>query len=738
MSRLAAVLLGLGSGLYFSALQRILASLFWPRLGGGLFLLALLGAAAGAAAAFLLAKGERKVGGGHPGWGHIFWGAASIVVLAALSTEIGGGWAGMPGEGPGIPVSLCFLLAAPPFLTMTLLFAGKDSRSTLRGAGLFLVALGAGVLFSSLVPGLHPRLLALTGVLIGILPPITGGAAVPRGERAGAGLLAAAALWLMVPSLTPLSYGTGRGGGPPSVTEVAWSGESRLEFPSGDVAGHRLTISGGLREILFGGEGKKELAVPLDGGADGRLEAVCVGFPDGAIVRRILSEGGEVLILERDPVLAREILRRSPQLREDPRVRVKTGDPRRFLAGHSRKFDLLVLGESPTPAAHLSSAWASREDYLATVEAFRVYAGSLHPRGLLFAERPATARVVTALREATADSEIPFADRVIVLGRRGRLTAQSYYRPAGFSPGDLVELNRHSLRRKVKIFTSPETRRKWNLYYSLVRGDLLQGYYFTSPQDLSPARDEQPFAWNLERLMISPSGPPLPEEEGHQPEKWRLRFIPPGDGIFWIVIAAGFLLLLILTLFPLAVFEHRTGLAGHALPYLWLFLLLGAASSAILRALCGWGRWVASPAGTATWLPGLFLAAAGAGWLIAPERRRAWKAAGFPLALLALCFAAAGYGLPSLREAPVAAGIVMAAALALGSGFGAGRLVGSCIGSADEVLPGTSSWFVSLLLLGGVTAWSVSGLAAAAFGFPALWMCAAAALLGASWSGRRL
>lgn len=746
MRSLADALLGAGAGLYLCALQRMLVSLFWPLAGGGLFVLSLHGAAAGAAAVFLLRGDGRRTPSGRdwPGWINLSWGMAALVVLFTLSGGISGGGPGMTLRPEELSFPRALLLSAPSFLAAVGLFAGSREGLFHGRVSPFLLSFGAAVAASAALSSLHPRTLAISGILLGTLPSVFPGGQRFLRFRVAALFFMAVAVLLAVPGITPLRYQSRTGsaaeedGGVWRERTVAWGREGRLETSSRAEGWGVLSVSGGLREITYGALGRKDLAVPLDPGEDGTLDVLFVGFPTGPLLGELIGLSSDIEIVEADPAILREILRHKPELEEAAKITLEKGDVRRFLAGSERKYDLIVLGGSPTRAAHLASALAFTEDYLTTVETFTTFISHLSPRGLLFGERPGTGRIVSTLREAAQGGEVPFADKVVVLGQKGRLVAQCYFRPSGFDRGDLRQVNRHAGEKGGEIFYSPETRRKWNLYYNLVRGETPHGYYFTSPQDLSPARDERPFFDHLERLMISPAGRPLPEELGHQPETWKLQFIPPSDGFYWKVVAAGLFIFPLTVLLPAVLFAHRTGCGRHALPYPWFFLLLGTALAAALRSLLAYGRWLDFAGGAAAWIPGLFIISVGAGWLKKAPRDLAWKRAGLPLALLLALFGLGGYSLSAPAGGSGAGGLLIPAALSIAMGVLAGRFLGSHLESAGAVLPGTTPWHGSVLLLGTVTGWALANLTAVIFGFPLIWLLGAASLTAAAWWGRRL
>lgn len=720
-----AALIGAGAGLHLVATARILDVLFWPRAGGALFLLTLLGAAVGAAALFLT-KDRRKEEKGDDGRGWIFllWGAAASGALLAMAAAVERGRAGIP-DGPGdFPAVLVFSLALPPALaSAALLREGAPSGGRIAP---FLISLGAALGVSSTV-AVDPVFLGLAGVLLGTFPALR---SVGKGaflQRTGAILLLAGAVYLLTAGYRD---DPGRPG-----ESTNWSRQGKLAVVEGADGWGIMDVSGGLRQIMYRAPSARPPAFHPRPGADGTIDVISIGFPRADLLRWLLRKEASVVVHEPDRILAEEIRRRRPDLNSDGKVQFHEGDLRRFLAGKEGTFDLVILGAAPTPVSYLSSATAFREDYTTTVEAFRTYIRALAPKGLLFSERPGNGRVVTTLREAAQPGAIPFSRQVVVMGRKRRLVTQCWFSPSGFAGGDLKRMNSYTLRKGLEIFISPQTRRNWSLYYNLVHGDTVRGYYFTTSRDLSPARDDRPFFGHYERLMISPTGKALPEELGLWEEEWGLRFIPPGDRALWLIPAAGLLLLPLMILLPAAVMAHRNGLARHGMRYPWIFLLLGLSLSAALRALAGYGHLSGSAGGGGIPTTAIFLAASGAGWMLRPPRDAAWRRAGIPLALLLAVMGIGGYAVESPRGMTGAFLVILLASL---TGLAAGRLSGSLLHSADDVLEGTLPWYASFLLLGAVTGWALSTLAAVFFGFPVIWLVAGAGLLTAARAGRKL
>jgi hypothetical protein len=483
--------------------------------------------------------------------------------------------------------------------------------------------------------------------------------------------------------------------------------------------------------------------VPVYRGEDGSLDVLAVGFPGEESLRGFLrKERVSLTIVEPDGAVAATVVELWPELKAaqaERRAAVLVESPRWFLEKTEQRYDVIVLAAA-SPTAYVSGALAFKEEYLYTEEAFRSYAGHLAPRGLLLVRRSGNGRVVSTLRNAVGGGTGPaFAERVVVVGSKGRLVSALYYRPSGFSGGDLDRLEHAVGKRGEEIFYGPRTKRKWNLYLSLVRGERRGGYYFSSPQDLSPARDDRPFFDHFERLMISPTGPPLPEERGRLSGDWRLRFVPPGDGIFWAVLLFGIVLVPVAVLLPLGVYHHRTGLARHALPAWGLLFLSGMAAAACLRALLGYSRWFEPFPGSPGWAAGLAFIGAGAGWWavsVSADRR---GGALLRLAALTGLFGVAGYPLGRmLLPAGPEVWAVLVGALAFGAGAIAGAAVGGALKASVTVFPGAGPVFTGAVAYGAALSWAASNLLAVTFGFPLVWLTAAALSLWALRSGRGL
>ncbi len=676
---ITSIILGAATGIYLLAIEGRLVTLFWPRAGDGLFILSLGGAGCGAVAVFLLAGRSGRERPGRPWWIFPLWALAALSSLLAFSCGVEVRPAAGDGLLKSIPLLLYLILAAPLFLAAVGVLAGRGGTMR-RRVGFFTMALGGAMVIGSLVSG-------------------------PS--------------WLQFPC-------------------------EEVVFAPHDEGWTHVTIDGGAGENILRPPQAEAPAVPLSRGGDDFFDILFIGFPKGTFLKNYLElDKARVTILEPDTVLVREALRYWPELREagEGRIRFAAGSPRHFLEKSDERYDLIALVGTATRLAHLARALSFRENYLLTVEAFRLYTDRLASGGLLFFQGAGVSRVVTTLREAVGDDgETPFGKEVIVIGKKGGLVSQCYYRPGGYRGyGREVrrELYEFLKRTRSKMFY-PLSSRRYNPYPEFVGGDRVRENYYSTPLDLSPTHDSRPFFGHFGRLQISPPAPPPPDEWGHHPAEGRLRFIPPEDRLMWAVLAVSALLTALAVVVPLGFFHHRTGLAGHAWPYALVFVLLGAAMAAGLRSIAAYGRWLDPLPGESAWAAALSLAAFGTGLWRSSWRNRQVGVIVPP----ALLFAFVGLGGYSLRPLASASGAIFTgiflSALAAVAGWMVGRAVGAFLGRAEETLPGTAPWYVAVFLLAAVTAWSASEIVAVTFGFPLLWLLAAAALIAVLRAGRGL
>jgi hypothetical protein len=693
----SSILLGTGTALYLIAIGQRLTTLFWPRGGAGLFMLALCGAGLGAAAVFLLTGRGGRGRQGRTWWILPLWALATLSSLFAFNCGVAIVRPVKDGILESISPLLYLVLTAPLFLAAVGVLAGRK-RGAGRRAGLFAIALG---------------------VTMAVVPFFSGPS------------------WFPFPCEEDSRF-------PTASTSATGSDGSRLVFEPHEGGWTLVTIDGGVQENILSPMQAEAPAVPLTQGGDDFFDILFVGFPKGTYLKNYLDrEKTRVTVLEPDTVLVRESLRYWPELREagEGRIRFVGGSPRRFLEGRADRYDLIALVDTATSAAHLARALSFRENYLFTVEAFRLYTDRLAPRGLLFVEKAGVGRVVTTLREAVgSEGETPFGREILVIGKKGGLVSQCYYRRGGYK--GYGRDTRRALYRFLKETGAemffPQSSPRSNAYLDLVDNDQVRPHYVAGPLDLSPTRDRRPFFEHFGRVQLSPPAHPTPDEQGHHPEDWRIGVVPPEDRLMWSVLALSAFLTSLAVLVPLGFLHHRTGLAGHAWPYALVFLLLGAAMAASLRSVAACSRWLDPLPGEAAWAAALSLTVFGAGLWRSSWRNRHVRVI-VPASLLFCFVGLGGYSLPlpALVSGTVPA-VTILAALAAATGLFMGRAVGIFLSLAEETLPGTTPWHLAVFLLAAVAAWSASEIVAVTFGFPLLWLLAAAALLGAHRVGRGL
>lgn len=681
MAAVSAAFAGAALALFAVALGNGLAALYWPQAALGVLVLDVVsgGLAALAVALAPAAWGERVRRGGAA-----LLGLAGVLALASF------------------PVLRTIAAGLPP---------------------------GAGPL------GLTPHFLVLTVAPFVIVAAVLA-AWLQAGERrrfawlmagAGAGWLAAAALaGTQVPLRAP------------------WFGGHLLEFTPGADGSSRLAIDRGLREQVIAATPPVPLAFLPAPDAGGFAEALLVGLPDGQVLAAFLEQPQlRLTVLEQDPGLVAGVLRRWPALeaaRSAGRVSFRIGNPRWSLERTADRYGLIALAPGWSAGARRSSALNLRADHRWTVEAFRTYLERLDAGGYLFVQRDAIGRVVTTLRRATALPPDAFRERLVVFGDPGRSVSQCWYRPAGLA--DLASYRttvRYGVDNGTQVLYRPSNQPANSIYDRLVKDGQLQGLYFSTPIDLSPALDERPFFDHLGRLAISPRGRSLPEEteELEEPampgDAAPMQIIPRGDREIWLVLLAG--IGIAAALLGAGARFGRRG-AGPGAPPVALFLGVGAGLA--LEAFHAWAQWLAPSAAVAQAAFGAVLFGAGWGWLGA--QRRAGRNAGLPVfAAVLLLFVLGGYrAAPFLPRLGFSVSALALAAAGVLLGIALGRALGGASGRLEALLPGAGGRFAGTALVCAALAWPAGRLAATHFGYRLIWALAAVAALAALRHLRRL
>jgi spermidine synthase len=204
-------------------------------------------------------------------------------------------------------------------------------------------------------------------------------------------------------------------------------------------------------------------------------------------------------------------------LLERPGVRLHVGDARGFLAATDRRYDLIQM--SLTGVAAGGGLGGLNEDYLHTVEAFRLYLGHLEPGGLLSITRWAqipprdslklVATVIAALESSGAADA---ADRLLMI--RGWQTSTLLVKNGPVTTGEVQRLREFCAALSFDVVWFPGIRAEdVNIYNQLPapwyfdgvqallgpdRADFTAAYAF----DIRPATDDRPYFQNFFRWPV--------------------------------------------------------------------------------------------------------------------------------------------------------------------------------------------------------------------------------------------
>ncbi|HET9695045.1 MAG TPA: hypothetical protein VFP48_11735 [Steroidobacteraceae bacterium] len=204
-------------------------------------------------------------------------------------------------------------------------------------------------------------------------------------------------------------------------------------------------------------------------------------------------------------------------LLDDPAVELHVGDARGFLAARERRYDVIQM--SLTGGVGAGGLGGLNEDYLHTVEAFRLYLRHLEPGGFLSVTRWAqvpprdTLKLVATLLAALEAEGVTDAGRRLVL-IRGWQTTTLLVKNGAVTPREvrLVRATCDELSFDVAWFPGIE-RADVNLYnqlsqpwyYDGVRallGPGREGFIASYGYDIRPATDDRPYFQNFFRWRV--------------------------------------------------------------------------------------------------------------------------------------------------------------------------------------------------------------------------------------------
>ncbi|HET7202553.1 MAG TPA: hypothetical protein VFI92_04220 [Steroidobacteraceae bacterium] len=204
-------------------------------------------------------------------------------------------------------------------------------------------------------------------------------------------------------------------------------------------------------------------------------------------------------------------------LLDDPAVALHVGDPRGFLAARERRYDLVQM--SLTGGGGGGGLGGLNEDYLHTVEAFRLYLRHLEPDGFLSITRWAQVPprdtlklVATLLAALEADGVTDAARRLVLI--RGWQTTTLLVKNGAVTPQEvqLIRATCDELSFDVAWFPGiqpaevnvyNELPEPW--YYDGVRallGEGRDGFIASYGYDIRPATDDRPYFQNFFRWRV--------------------------------------------------------------------------------------------------------------------------------------------------------------------------------------------------------------------------------------------
>ena len=156
---------------------------------------------------------------------------------------------------------------------------------------------------------------------------------------------------------------------------------------------------------------------------------VCVIGGGGGrdILTALLSGAGQVDAVELNPYVVDAVSRHFGTFSGDvyhlPGVRAIVSEGRSFLTGTPRRYDLIQISLIDSWAATAAGAYALSENYLYTLEAYRLYWNRLSPTGILSTSRWMVSleavRLAHLVREALAREAIAEPERHIAIAQAG-------------------------------------------------------------------------------------------------------------------------------------------------------------------------------------------------------------------------------------------------------------------------------------------------------------------------------
>jgi len=316
------------------------------------------------------------------------------------------------------------------------------------------------------------------------------------------------------------------------------------------------------------------------------------------------------------------------RLVEQPGVELVTGDPRGVLASRTQRYDLIQLSLGPGGAGGLGGL---NEDYVHTVEAFRLYLSRLKPGAFLsftryvqVPPREGLKLLATAIAALEASGIENPADRLLMI--RSWQTVTLLVKNADVTVSEITAMRRFCDALAFDVAWYPGMPRTLANVYNELRepwfydgatallGPERETYIARYPFDIRPASDDRPFFRNFFRW-------PTFVEAWRSRERGGMALLEAGYPVLAATLVQAFVAGSVLILAPLIVLHRRVGPASGLGRVFLYFTCIGLAflfvEVAFLQKLL---RFVHHPTIALAVVLATFLIAAGAGSLSTSKR----------------------------------------------------------------------------------------------------------------------
>jgi hypothetical protein len=355
------------------------------------------------------------------------------------------------------------------------------------------------------------------------------------------------------------------------------------------------------------------------------------------LLQVLATSPGPVTTVVQNKLILESIRETAPDysVYENPGIEVIVDNPRAFLSGENRLFDLVFLPLTDSYQPVTNGVYSISEDYSLTEEAFMAVFERLSPGAILVSSRwlqnpPSEGlRLVSTIYSALVNLRIPDPEDAIVI-YRGIQTMTVVVKPDGWEVAELSSLRYFLERCRFDLVWAPDLdsteTNLWNqlpepVYFLEVRelfsSSDMEIYFENYPFDIKPPRDNHPFffhffTWSQTPAILSSLG-----------KTWQ----PFGGSGFLLLI---FLLVLVILLSFLMILiplwfarkhhrETRTRIRFWVLAY---FSLIGIGFMFLeIPLISQWGLFLDTPTQAFSLVVGVLLVSSGLGSMAFSDHR---------------------------------------------------------------------------------------------------------------------